>query len=544
MSSLHIYTRVSTVAQEEGSSLDTQEQLGRQLASKLGLTPVVWNEGAQSSAQEDLNNRPVLSRLLLSVDEGEVSELFVYNTDRLSRNDTTWQFIRLKLVRAKVNLHTASGLFKLGNQMDKIFLTLMSEISSYDNYLRTSRTVLGKHETVKKGFWLGGPPPFGYRLFQKKLVEEKTESKWVKFIYRSYKDQKSVNWIRNELIRNGVLTRRGKVSWSLGSIEKILTNTHYRGYYTVNLGGKEAVRCSCPQIVPSSLITQCIDEKERRSRQTRVSESNLHNFYFLRGFLFCKACGSRMSGRKYPKQYRSIYYCPRMERNYVNGKGEKSEPCGNRRYLKIEETDSLVWDVVLEVLAKSHHFKEQVKRQVFDSSATYESSKEELKTLKRSQVRLKRDIEDATNTIVNLETDKLLKKRSSKELSGILAGVEEHRLRLAAKGEEVAAQIRGIETRTKWVDWLSKFGEKLNELSSLTMLERQNFLKGVITKIEVDTLSKQEHQLTLHFLLPYVDDQLVRKSDKSGRKSLQVSGGNHLLTVGVDSSKKPQQKTK
>ena len=110
MSELHIYSRVSSAVQEEdGTSLDTQREAGERLAEKLGFKPVLWNEGGQSSASEDLTNRPVLRKLLELVNEGQVQYVFVYNTDRLSRNEATWSVIRLRFVKAKVTLHTPGG---------------------------------------------------------------------------------------------------------------------------------------------------------------------------------------------------------------------------------------------------------------------------------------------------------------------------------------------------------------------------------------------------------------------------------------------------
>ena len=78
---LHIYTRVSTSSQEEeGTSLETQLELGVRRAEKLGMDHKVWNEGGRSSSKDDLSNRPVLTDLLQKVDDGEVQHLYVWNT--------------------------------------------------------------------------------------------------------------------------------------------------------------------------------------------------------------------------------------------------------------------------------------------------------------------------------------------------------------------------------------------------------------------------------------------------------------------------------
>ena len=89
---LHIYTRVSQRSQEEGSSLESQKELGIQKSKDLGMKHKLWNEGAQSSHHEDLLNRPKIVELLQDIENGKVKHLFVYNNDRLSRNDQT-QFI-------------------------------------------------------------------------------------------------------------------------------------------------------------------------------------------------------------------------------------------------------------------------------------------------------------------------------------------------------------------------------------------------------------------------------------------------------------------
>ena len=120
---LHIYTRVSTsVQEEEGTSLETQKELGILKSKELGLGHKIWNEGGQSSNKDDLLNRPVLTKLLELVESGEVKHLFVFNTDRLSRNEQTWSFIRLRLVKHDVTLYTSSGVFNLNNPIDKLLL--------------------------------------------------------------------------------------------------------------------------------------------------------------------------------------------------------------------------------------------------------------------------------------------------------------------------------------------------------------------------------------------------------------------------------------
>ena len=206
---LYIYSRVSTSSQEEdGTSLETQKELGIKKSKELGFDYQLFNEGGQSSSHDDFNNRPVLTKLLSKIDEGEIKHLFVFNTDRLSRNKVTWNVIRFKLVKNNVTLYTSTGIYNSSSPTDDLLLGILSEISSYDNLLRTERTRLGKLNRIKQGFWMGGPPPYGYKIVDKKLEPDEQESKWVNYIFGSFVERKTIREIKLNLLSNGVQTRR------------------------------------------------------------------------------------------------------------------------------------------------------------------------------------------------------------------------------------------------------------------------------------------------------------------------------------------------
>ena len=536
---LHIYTRVSTSAQEEdGTSLDTQKELGIKKSKDLGFKYKIWNEGGQSSNKDDLLNRPILTNLLDEVERGEVKHLFVFNTDRLSRNEQTWMFIRLRLKKNHVKLYTANGVHDLNNPIDKLLFGILQEVSSYDNYLRAERSRLGKVKRIKQGYWMGGPPPYGYEVIDKKLQPNKEETKWVNFIFEQFSLGKSIREIKMDLLKNGVKTRRDKSVWSHGSIEKLLTNTHYGGFYVVtDHKSGEVVRVECSPIVSSSLIRKAKIERESRTRQTRVSESNQKNFYLLRDFLFCSQCGARYSARHFPKQYRSVYYCPRIERNFINDKTGKEQKCLNRRYLKIEETDKLIWDSVVDVLSKSHQFKEEIKQQVLGENSL-ESQNDDLKKLRNKLKKVLTEISDVNNSIITLETDVILKRRNPIELKKILENVESARHKLESDKEELEQSIFAIQNRTKWVNWIGEFGDRINKMSEFTPQEKYQFLRGIIEKIQVKTIDSQQHELKIDFLVPYVEDSLALNNSKNKQKRYTIKKGKGSLVVPLETLKK------
>jgi DNA invertase Pin-like site-specific DNA recombinase len=74
---LHTSTRVSTAAQEEAASSDTQKNIGIIESKELGMAHKVWNEGVASFHHENLLNRPVLPQLLGEIESGSIKHLFV-----------------------------------------------------------------------------------------------------------------------------------------------------------------------------------------------------------------------------------------------------------------------------------------------------------------------------------------------------------------------------------------------------------------------------------------------------------------------------------
>ena len=304
MQILHIYTRVSTATQEsDGTSLGTQRELGIAKAKELGMNYQVWNECGASSHHEDLQNRPVLMGLMKEIEDGQVKNVFVYNNDRLSRNEVAQQTIRLSFLKNEVILYTKDGKFDLSNPSDKLLKSLLDAIAQYDNELRAIRTSEGKLNRHKQGFWYGAPAPFGYKLVDHKLVENPDESKWVKKIFEWYALGNSPKEIKVQLDVHGVLGRRGGL-FSIGSITRLMQNTHYIGHYTY-----KNIEAQCDPIIDVTVWERV------HSRRTKLAERSRQNnrtqrFYLLRDLMFCGHCGSKISGRIKENKNERLYYCP------------------------------------------------------------------------------------------------------------------------------------------------------------------------------------------------------------------------------------------
>lgn len=528
LNDLNIYIRVSTKEQKENNtSLTTQRNIGIDLSKKLKINYKVWDEGSQSSFKDDLDNRGVLLELLSEVDKGKIKNLYVWNTDRLSRNQKVWGLIRYKLTQNNVKLYVGSDSnpIDLTDPMDSLLVGLLSEISSYDNKIRMERFRLGRINRVKNGFWYGGPPPYGYEIKEKRLVPNKYESEWVNFIFKNFNDGKSVNWIRKELFKNGVKSRRGNVNWNNGSIERLFKNTHYLGYYQMkDKKSGEVIKVDCSPIVPIKLINSVIQKREERSYRNgigRIGVSNSRYDYLLKGLLECGYCGSKFGGTTSNTKgnHMSHYYCVRKMNNFkLNKTDSRYKECKKgRRSLVVNDCDNLVWNNVIDVIENSVLFKEEEKNKILESN-NFKDNKDEIKKLEIRLKNTKKELDFVKSTESKIESEILLKKRDQKEGNLLLDNIITEKNKIIESIEGLENLIKGSNEKNEWIDWVNEFDTKIDKIRNETDLDiKKKFLNGLVDRIIVNYVDQNTHNLRVFFRIPFINDSLVWK-DKGNKK--------------------------
>ena len=538
---LHIYTRVSTEVQEEqGTSLDSQIELGIDRSKRLGMKNRIWNEGSQSSSKDDLSNRPVLTELLQEIQDGNVKHLYVWNTDRLSRNLETWGLIRILLIKNEVHLHTPTGEMILSDPQTNLMLGIMSEFSQYDNLIRAERFRLGKLQRIREGGWKGGPAPYGYTLIDSRLVVQPDESKWVIKIHEWYRDGYSVDEIKDELLNNGVLTRRENPVWSLGSINALLTNTHYDGYwYYKDKKSDQAIRVTCPRIVSPQLIQEVKNAREKRSYKTsgsqRTKTSVTKHTYLLSKMLVCGECGSFYYGN-YKKTQTSYYHCGNKTNKFRDKNTNRSKVCKTKRNVRMDTTEKVVWDLVRDVLSSSHIYKESIKLDILGSRSTHQKTGQEKKALTKKIGKLEIEVQKITDTIVDLTSQNLLSE--SRDLQRVIKKLEEKRNQVEVEIQTYTNDLQEIDNEGRWVDWLKVWKNRLTDLDSLTREDKHKFLKGIISSITVKEINNQKHQLVVVFLFPWVGDKIKYVDPKNKSEGYELIEGRKSKSKQVELLKK------
>jgi site-specific DNA recombinase len=526
---LHLYLRVSTSIQEtKGTSLKSQKDAGIALAKRLDMDFQIHNEGGKSSAKDDLNNRPVMLELLRLMDAGVVKNIYVWNTDRLSRNQITWYSIRQKMVKNNVVLYTSQGRYDITDGLENLLLGILSEVSTYDNLIRSERSRLGKIEKVQKNYWRGGDCPFGYKLENtdgvgNKLVICDYESKWVRFIYTEYINGVSCREIKKSLEENQVLTRRRNANWSLGSIQLILRNNTYLGIdqYRDKKTGL-LINNSIPQIIPNNIFDDA--QKKRTKTLERKGQNNrLKQFFLLREMLVCGGCGTQLGCKKIKDRNVNHYYCPIPERRF-NRSYKDVRKCEASKVMDATATDLEVWNLIESTLTNSGSIKTALKAtgrlDLVDQSDILNKT-----ILIEAEIqKTKLDLKRLESNLIELETEKILKQHSDNVYNGIRKNLITKINQTKVAIERYQNEQLLLKNNNSWVDGIENIGGYIKDLNNIDETQKREVLKHLVKDIIV-TYNQGEkcHNLKVNLAVPLIMDYTLGRPPS--RRTLCVGEG-------------------
>ena len=93
----------------------------------------------------------------------------------------------------------------------------------------------------------------------------------------------------------------------------------------------------------------------------------------------------------------------------------------------------------------------------------------------------------------------------------------------------------------KMVDWYLLFGKRIKTLKTdetISIVDKREFLEGLVQKIIVTEKNDQEHTLKIMFRQPYVSDKLVWNHPTNKRKGYVLKNGKKIKNVNCSLSKK------
>ena len=237
-----IYTRKSSEEglEQEFNSLQAQREaceafIESQRQEGWVCLPARYDDGGFSGATM---NRPALQQLLADIAAGRVDIVVVYKIDRLTRALADFAKI-VEILDAKgASFVSVTQQFNTTTSMGRLTLNVLLSFAQFEREVIGERIRDKIAASKRKGMWMGGVPPLGYRVHDRKLVIVDTEAEIVRTIFRRYADLGSVRLLKEELAARGVASkswtsasgrRWGGKPFARGALYLLLQNRVYRG---------------------------------------------------------------------------------------------------------------------------------------------------------------------------------------------------------------------------------------------------------------------------------------------------------------------------
>src|SRR3984957_5101303 len=164
-----------------------------------------YDDGGLSGATMD---RPALQQLLADIQAGKIDAVVTYKVDRLTRSLADFAKI-VEVFDAKgVSFVSVTQQFNTTTSMGRLTLNVLLSFAQFEREVTGERIRDKIAASKKKGMWMGGMPPLGYDVKNRKLVVTDSEARSVVDIYRRYLALKSVHALRDELADAGIKGKR------------------------------------------------------------------------------------------------------------------------------------------------------------------------------------------------------------------------------------------------------------------------------------------------------------------------------------------------
>ena len=237
-----VYTRKSTDEglDQEYNSIDAQRDAGHAYVASQraeGWIPVAddYDDPAFSGGNME---RPALKRLMADIEAGKVDIVVVYKIDRLTRSLADFSKMVEVFERQGVSFVSVTQQFNTTTSMGRLMLNVLLSFAQFEREVTGERIRDKIAASKRKGKWVGGVPPLGYDVANRKLVVNEAEAAVVRRIFTDYPRVGSTTMLVQQLRYEGVTTkswiaqsgndRVGKLI-DKSALYKILNNPIYVG---------------------------------------------------------------------------------------------------------------------------------------------------------------------------------------------------------------------------------------------------------------------------------------------------------------------------
>jgi len=237
-----VYTRVSTDhgLEQDFNSLDAQREaciayVRSQAHEGWILARGRYDDGGYSGASLE---RPALQALVDAVRQRQIDVIVVYKVDRLTRSLADFAKLVELFDAHGVSFISITQSFNTTTSMGRLTLNMLLSFAQFEREVTGERIRDKIAASKKKGLWVGGVVPLGYKVVDRKLTIDEAEAVIVRLIFERYRALGSMITLMRELCERGVVTRRrtlstgrviGGIAFTKGPLAYLIRNRMYLG---------------------------------------------------------------------------------------------------------------------------------------------------------------------------------------------------------------------------------------------------------------------------------------------------------------------------
>jgi site-specific DNA recombinase len=353
-----IYTRKSTTAglEQEFNSLDAQREACEQYITnraEIGwkLVPQRYDDGGFTGSNLE---RPAFQKLMQDVDDRKIDTVVVYKVDRLSRSLLDFAQVMHRFERADVAFVSVTQNFSTADAMGKLTLNMLMSFAEFEREMIAERTRDKMAAARRKGKWVGGLAPLGYRAEGGKLIVVEEEAELVRELFGIYQEEQSLVATAKVMNARARLTKRwvtqagkhiGGLPWDKKAVYRHLTNITYIG----KIDYKGEIHDGQHEGIVDEKLFRAVQSTLTRSGPSGKGARQFRQDFLLRGLLRCRVCGSPMSpswSTSRGREYR-YYVCTRVERSGRDACSVRAVPAGTIEDFVVKHIRTIAADPVM-----------------------------------------------------------------------------------------------------------------------------------------------------------------------------------------------------
>jgi DNA invertase Pin-like site-specific DNA recombinase len=206
-----VYCRVSSDERLDQSfnSIDAQRESG--LSHVLsqrneGWVPVqdTYEDPGYSGGNME---RPGLKRLMADIKAGKIDMVVVYKIDRLSRSLADFAKMVEVFDQHQVSFSSVTQQINSGTSTGRLMLNMLLSFAQFEREVTGERIRDKIAASKRKGLWMGGVVPLGYRVQDRQLLVDQKDSETVNWIFDTYASTGSTTLMVQQLKEQNRLTK-------------------------------------------------------------------------------------------------------------------------------------------------------------------------------------------------------------------------------------------------------------------------------------------------------------------------------------------------